>query len=318
VLLFESADDPLPARVIPLERDFHFWHAFVPELAPARPYALRPSGASGGAFRFDRDKVLLANPYGPVGAAPASWDRTARRFRRQRGELSPPRRRRHGGLRLGGRPAALSSARGEIIYELTSAGFTRSPSAEVARPGTFRGSREKIPYLVTWASRGRVLPPSSKFDSSDGDYWGYNRSLTSATHDRYGTLEEFATSVKALHRAGIEGHPRLRLSTTPARPAADGPTISLRRTRQRGYYMLSTDGRLLAFHRLRQHPRRQRPDHVERWVFDCLCYWVEERTSTAFASTEGTVLTRGPDGACHAVPAARRADELADQLGETK
>jgi isoamylase len=30
LLLFARADDLFPAQVIPLARDFHFWHVFVP------------------------------------------------------------------------------------------------------------------------------------------------------------------------------------------------------------------------------------------------------------------------------------------------
>jgi isoamylase len=53
-------------------------------------------------------------------------------------------------------------------------------------------------------------------------------------------------------------------------------------------------------------------------VFDCLCYWVEELHVDGFRFDEGTVLTRGPDGAVMQYPPVVALTELADQLGETK
>jgi glycogen operon protein len=53
-------------------------------------------------------------------------------------------------------------------------------------------------------------------------------------------------------------------------------------------------------------------------VFDCLCYWVEELHVDGFRFDEGSVLTRGPDGAVMQYPPIVSLTELADQLGETK
>src|SRR5882757_7478680 len=53
LLLFTGPDDPFPAQVIPLARDFHFWHLFVPGVGAGATYAYRASGPSGGPFAFD-------------------------------------------------------------------------------------------------------------------------------------------------------------------------------------------------------------------------------------------------------------------------
>ena len=53
-------------------------------------------------------------------------------------------------------------------------------------------------------------------------------------------------------------------------------------------------------------------------VFDCLCYWVEQLHVDGFRFDEGSVLTRGPDGAVMQYPPIVSLTELADQLGETK
>src|SRR5258707_10215368 len=50
LLLFARVDDPVPTQVIPLVRDFHFWHVFVPSLEAGATYAFRADGPSGGPF----------------------------------------------------------------------------------------------------------------------------------------------------------------------------------------------------------------------------------------------------------------------------
>jgi glycogen operon protein len=75
LLLFARPEDPEPASVLPLFRDFHFWHAFVHGVAPGTAYAFRAAGPAGGAFAFDREKVLL-DPYARCVVA-SRWDRAA-------------------------------------------------------------------------------------------------------------------------------------------------------------------------------------------------------------------------------------------------
>src|SRR5260221_12241594 len=69
LLLFTRPDNPFPAQVIPLARDFHFWHVFVPGLEAGATYAYRANGPSGGPFAFDREKALL-DPYTRAVSAP--------------------------------------------------------------------------------------------------------------------------------------------------------------------------------------------------------------------------------------------------------
>src|SRR6185369_17867260 len=68
LLLFDSADASNPTAVIPLDpkrnRSYHYWHIFVPGLAPGQIYAYRAHGVSAPerGLRFDGEKVLL-DPY---------------------------------------------------------------------------------------------------------------------------------------------------------------------------------------------------------------------------------------------------------------
>ncbi len=112
LLLFERPTDPHPARVVPLNRGFHFWHAFVPGVGAGTAYAFRAAGPSGGPFRFDGEKALL-DPYARS-VVTSVWSRQeGGRARRQRRRLSPGSGGRHHRLRLGGRQAACAAAGGD-------------------------------------------------------------------------------------------------------------------------------------------------------------------------------------------------------------
>jgi isoamylase len=84
LLLFDNVDDVAPARTVRLDpvanRTYHYWHAFVPGVAPGQAYGYRVEGpwdpASG--MRFDPAKVLL-DPYARAVAVPDGYDREAAR-----------------------------------------------------------------------------------------------------------------------------------------------------------------------------------------------------------------------------------------------
>jgi glycogen operon protein len=82
--LFDRVDDARPARVIVLDprmhRTYHYWHVFVPDIAPSQLHAFRVQGLFDPAngLRFDASKVLL-DPYGKCIARPAAWSRQAAR-----------------------------------------------------------------------------------------------------------------------------------------------------------------------------------------------------------------------------------------------
>src|SRR6266481_849949 len=210
-----------------------------------------------------------------------------------------------------GRPLAET-----IVYELHVGGFTRSPTSGVARPGTFAGLQEKIPYLVELGVTAVELLPVFQFDSTDGDYWGYNPIAHFAPHDGYGSGDDFRDLVKALHRAGIEVILDVVFNHT-GEGGRGGPTISLRGLGNEAYYMLSPQNELLDFSGTGNTLDANDPI-TAKLVFDCLCYWVEELHVDGFRFDEGSVLTRGPDGAVMQYPPVVSLTELADQLGETK
>src|SRR5687768_2512657 len=82
LLLFDGAAAIQPSRVVKLDggdhRTYHYWHVFVPDLAPGQVYAYRAHGPfePKRGLRFDPHKVLV-DPYGLAIAVPESYDRRA-------------------------------------------------------------------------------------------------------------------------------------------------------------------------------------------------------------------------------------------------
>src|SRR6516165_6090346 len=82
LLLFDDFAAAHPARVIELDprtqRTYHYWHVFVPGIAPGQVYAYRADGSFDPAhgLRFDPAKVLL-DPYGRAVIVPDGYSRQA-------------------------------------------------------------------------------------------------------------------------------------------------------------------------------------------------------------------------------------------------
>ena len=105
-----------------------------------------------------------------------------------------------------------------IIYEVHVKGFTAHPSAAVAKPGTYLGFIEKIPYLKKLGINAVELMPVHEFFTRNElreraltEYWGYNSMGFFAPESSYSTqshpgcqVSEFKTLVRELHKAGIE------------------------------------------------------------------------------------------------------------------
>jgi glycogen operon protein len=317
LLLFEGPTDPAPSAVVPLARDIHFWHAFVPGLGAGTTYAFRATGAAGRPDSFDAEKVLL-DPYARSvewslwdrGRACAPGDNTTTSLRARVVDLDA--------FDWQG-DAPLGRALDEtIVYELHLHGFTASPTSGVARAGTFAGLRDKIPYLVDLGITAVELLPIFQFDPTTHDYWGYNPVAHFAPHHRYGTVDDFRDLVKDLHRAGLEVILDVVFNHT-AEEGYGGPVISLRGLDNAAYYMISpTDPQSLLDFSGCGNTLDVNDPITAKLVFDCLCHWVERYHVDGFRFDLGSVLTRGPDGAVMANPPIVALTELADALGETK
>ena len=340
LLLFDHPAAVEPVQVIRLDpfrnKTFHFWHVFVRDCGPGTFYAFRVDGpmdvASGR--RFNSNKVLIglyargicrhlwkrADAVGPqdnlatsmrcaiVDASRYDWE----------------------GDRPLGRPIHET-----IIYELHVGGFTRSPTSGVQHPGTFKGLIDKIPYLQSLGVTAVELLPVFEFDDSDvslnpageviRNYWGYSTVGFFSPHSGYcvdGTgashADEFRDLVKALHKAGLEIILDVVFNHTDEGDE-HGPTESFRGFDNRTFYVLDADdpstyanysGVGNTFNA--NHPLSQ------KFIVDCLRYWVEEMHVDGFRFDEGSILARGEDGAPLVHPPVIWQIELDDALAETK
>ena len=236
LLLFDSASDAAPSRVVPASRTYHYWHAFVPGVTAGQIYAYRAHGPfePDRGLRFDSGKALL-DPYGLAVAVPDAYDRAAasrpgdNTATAMKSVVADPARYDWEGDRPLQRPIGET-----LIYEMHVRGLTAHPSSRVApqKRGTYAGVIEKIPYLRDLGITAVELLPVFQFDPQAApagrvNYWGYQpvsffapHHAFSSTPDPTGVLDEFRDMVKALHRAGLEVI--LDACSTTRRRRADG------------------------------------------------------------------------------------------------
>jgi glycogen operon protein len=314
LLLFDDETASVPACIIPLDptayRTYHYWHAFVPGLAPGQIYGYRAHGpfAPERGLRFDAEKVLL-DPYGLALTVPNTYDRrTASRpgcnaAVAMKSVVADPTRYDW----EGDRPLNHSHAE-TIIYELHVHAFTRHPSSGVspAKRGTYAGLIEKIPYLKDLGVTAVELLPVFQFDASDApggvNYWGYQPVSFFAPHHAYssrrqplGVLDEFREMVKAFHRAGLEVILDVVFNHTTEGPA-DGPTLCYRGFANDVYYILQKDKARYADYTGCGNTLNANQPIVRRLIQDSLRYWVTEMHVDGFRFDLASILARDEAG----------------------
>jgi isoamylase len=91
-----------------------------------------------------------------------------------------------------GAPLALADGVGPVIYEAHVRGFNR----------TFAGMIERLDHIAALGVDVIELMPVHPFDPAD-NYWGYMPLVWGAVHRPYGTAEELAALVTAVHAQGM-------------------------------------------------------------------------------------------------------------------
>ena len=315
LLLFDRADDARPSCVIRIDpvmnRTYHYWHVFVPDVKAGQIYGYRVSGAFDPAsgMRFDNRKLLL-DPYGVAVVVPQNYSRDAAR---QTGDNTAS------AMKSvvadpsaydweGDTPLHRPSSR-TIIYEMHVRGFTRHPSSGVAdnKRGTFAGLIEKIPYLRELGVTAVELMPVFQFDPQDAppglvNYWGYAPVSFFAVHQAYssrqdplGPLDEFRDMVKALHRAGIEVILDVVFNHT-AEGDHNGPTLSFRGLDNSTYYILDQDRARYANYSGTGNTLNANHPIVRRMIVNSLRYWVEDMHVDGFRFDLAAILGRDESG----------------------
>jgi glycogen operon protein len=276
-------------------------------LPPAFRYGWRVDGPKGGGHRFNPAIVLL-DP-----ASTALFTEVRGRRSEVGGQKST------GGSSLtsdlsprtsenGARPRSLFvrhpydwredgpplvSFEDSIIYEVHVRGFTCHPSSGVARPGTFMGLVEKIPYLRQLGITAVELLPVHEFDEEDcpfsnpytgerlRNFWGYNsiafaapKASYASKGKEYGQVSEFRDMVRAFHAAGIEVILDVVFNHT-GEGDDRGRTYSFRGLDNELYYLLSRNGHYLNFSGCGNTVNCNHPV-VRDLIMTCLRFWVAE------------------------------------------
>jgi isoamylase len=337
LLLFDSPQASSPSRIIalehPINRTYHYWHTFVPELRPGQVYAYRAHGPfePHAGLRFDEQKVLL-DPYGLAAAVPDAYDRRAaarpgsNTATAMKSVVADPARYDWEGDRPLGRPFVET-----VIYEVHVRGFTRHPSSGLSSStrGTYAGLIEKIPYLNDLGVTAIELLPVFQFDPQAAppgrvNYWGYQPVSFFAPHHAYssrreplGVLDEFRDMVKALHRAGLEVILDVVFNHT-AEGGHDGPTLCHRGLANEVYYILGNDPSQYSDYTGCGNTVNANQPIVRRLIQDSLRYWVTQMHVDGFRFDLASVLSRDECGRPLANPPILWDIESDPQLAGTK
>ena len=317
--LFDRHDDFHPFMTVKFDpevnRTFHFWHVYVKGITPGTHYAYRVDGVydPSAGHLFNRNKVVL-DPY-----ARGNTDELY-----IRGDAC------HDGDNVTSsmRSVVIDEKdydweddkplnipmKDTVIYEMHVRGFTRDSSSGVKHPGTFRGVIEKIPYLKKLGVTAVELLPVFEFDAKqilktmpDGteliNYWGYSTVGFFSPEGRYCCrpedgkhLNEFRDMVKALHKAGIEVILDVVFNHTDE-GNHNGPVICFKAIDNTVYYHL-VDGDKKYYMDYTGCGNTVNCNHpiVEKFITDCLEFWVNVMHVDGFRFDEGSVLSRGEDG----------------------
>jgi glycogen operon protein len=200
-----------------------------------------------------------------------------------------------------------------VIYELHVRGFTCHPSAAVARPGTFAGLVEKIPYLQQLGVTAVELLPIHEFDESDcpfrnpftgerlRNFWGYNsiafaapKAAYASSGPEYGQVAEFREMVRAFHQAGLEVFLDVVFNHT-GEGDDRGHTYSFRGLDNELYYLLGPDGRYLNFSGCGNTVNCNHPV-VRDLIMTCLRFWVADMHVDGLRFDLASVLGRDRHG----------------------
>jgi glycogen operon protein len=278
-----------------INRTGDHWHIQVGGLPGVFRYGWRVDGPTGNGNHFDPALVLL-DPSATAVSDGAQWGVGARVVPGSRPDSRGTTRRsvfvrRSFDWRGDGPP--LTPLEDSIIYEVHVRGFTCHGSSLAAKPGTFHGLAEKIPYLRQLGVTAVELLPVHEFDEDDCPFsnpltgeklrnlWGYNSIAFAAPKAAYascgadhGQVNEFRDMVRAFHAAGLEVFLDVVFNHT-GEGDQRGRTYSFRGLDNTLYYMLDEDGDYLNFSGCGNTVNCNHPV-VRDQILACLRFWVAE------------------------------------------
>jgi isoamylase len=316
--LFDAAGNERERIALP-ERTNDIWHGYLPDIVPGQLYGYRVHGPyePQHGHRFNPNKLLL-DPYAKALSGPFIPSELHYGFRlgSPREDLSFDRRDNASVM-----PKAVVTAppleNGDvrkprvaweetIIYEAHVKGLTRRrhdvPAGLQGKFGAL-ATPAVIDHLKRLGVTTLELLPIHTFVDEPflaarrlTNYWGYNTLSFFTADERYGSLDEFRTTVARLHDAGIEVILDVVYNHT-AEGDHLGRTLSFRGIDNKSYYWLKPDGPR-CYENFTGCGNALNLSHpmVLRMVIDSLRYWVEVGGVDGFRFDLATTLARGPEG----------------------
>jgi glycogen operon protein len=321
LLLFQDPGDLQSAQVIEMPAPtLFYWHVQVDGLPANTAYAYRVYGPGGDAetersgHRFNGNKVLI-DPYArgnidTLWNANAAKDATDNAATSMRSIVIDT-----GAYDWEGDTPLNIPLDETVVYELHPRGFTVSPSAGAAHPGTFGGLIEKLPYIRQLGVTAVELMPVFDFDEKTAirnspttglpltNFWGYDPITYFAPQSSYcvapdagAHVNEFRDFVKAAHRNGLEVILDVVFNHT-GEGDQNGPVIDFKGIDNSVFYFLNAADKRLYRGDLTGCGNAVRCSHpfVTKMIAESLAYWVSEMHVDGFRFDEGAVLMLGED-----------------------
>ncbi len=320
--LFDSPDSQSESKRIPLKKNDHLWHAYVPDVKPGVLYGFRVDGpfqpdnglwfnsvkvlADPCARDFGRlpiwDESLFAYPFGDVSNPPKKDKRDNTAFAPLSKVIDPAYD--WQGDQLPGIPWNET-----IIYETHVKGLTQlHPQVPEAIRGTYSGMASEVIldyFEKLGVSAIELLPIQQSFSEHHlyqkklTNYWGYNTLGWFAPDSRFAAtsdpVREFKDMIKAYHARGLEVILDVVYNHTPEGNRW-GPMLFFRGIDNAVYY------------RLQENDKKEYKDftgcgntidmmhpQVLKLVLDSLKYWVEEMHVDGFRFDLACALGRTHD-----------------------
>ncbi len=268
-----------PERRIELQRSGNFWHSALQGIDHELEYA----------YQADNGPWLL-DPYALALTTSAEWNPPAAP-QALRARLAAPTPFNWKGVE----PPRIPKEE-LIIYEMHVRGFTKSPSSNVAAPGTYLGVIEKIPYLKELGINAVELMPIYEFNEGHGtdhpNYWGYNPISWFSPKRAFGQIDEFKTMVRELHKNGIEVILDVVYNHTGE---GASPPLSWRGIDPSVYYMMDAHGTPRDYTGCGNTINTNHPV-TQTLILDSLRYWIQEMHIDGFRFDLASIFTRAQDG----------------------
>ena len=296
LLVWPVDDDRLLEAILldpHLNRTGYHWHIHVSGLPTSFRYGWRVDGVNERPGQRFNPELILLDPFGVAVSDGAVWGKgRTRNWSEGRGTH---RRSLHHRIPFEWDNDAppLIPYEESVVYELHVRGFTQHPSSGVAKPGTFSGLIEKIPYLKELGVTAVELLPVHEFDEDDcvfsnpftgehlRNFWGYNsisfaapKAAFASTGAGGGQRHEFREMVKAFHHAGIEVILDVVFNHT-GEGDDRGRTYCYRGFDNELFYQLDKEGRYLNFTGCGNTVNCNN-SVVRNIILRCLQYWVAD------------------------------------------